>query len=339
MYKRLFRSFLAAVMITSLTATTVLADDVDKLKDDKKKAQNEVDNLENELAYLMTEMDELELKMANKLDEIDESNKELEEAEKKMDLQYKDMKLRIKYMYEDQTASIAEVFLSAVDMSDMLNKAEYMQRVYDYDREKLSDLADTANSVKEIKAKLEKDKEDLDAAQNELTEKQSLLYTTISDKKNDISDLETKIQDAARKAAEAAAASRYNSASTYKSQGNQDSATANAIVQQAYALLGTPYISGASDPSVGFDCSGFTSYLYAQQGIGISRSSSAQVYGGSDVGSLANAMPGDIICYPGHVGLYVGDGMMIHANVPGGSVRLVGVNSIGMTVIGIRRYW
>ncbi len=48
----------------------------------------------------------------------------------------------------------------------------------------------------------------------------------------------------------------------------------------------------------------------------------------------------DVICYPGHVGLYVGGGQMIHANVPGGSVRLVGVNSIGgMSVIAIRRYW
>lgn len=43
--------------------------------------------------------------------------------------------------------------------------------------------------------------------------------------------------------------------------------------------------------------------------------------------------------FSGHVGLYVGGGQMIHANVPGGSVRLVGVNSIGMSVIAIRRYW
>ena len=88
-----------------------------------------------------------------------------------------------------------------------------------------------------------------------------------------------------------------------------------------------------------FDCSGFTSYLFRQYGISISRSSSAQAYGGTAVNGLANAQPGDVICYPGHVGLYVGGGQMIHANVPGGSVRLVGVNSIGMSVIAIRRYW
>ena len=110
------------------------------------------------------------------------------------------------------------------------------------------------------------------------------------------------------------------------------------MVSLAYSLLGVPYVSGGSSPS-GFDCSGFTSYLFRQYGISLSRSSSAQAYGGTAVNGLANAQPGDVICYPGHVGLYVGGGQMIHANVPGGSVRLVGVNSIGMSVIAIRRYW
>ena len=117
-----------------------------------------------------------------------------------------------------------------------------------------------------------------------------------------------------------------------------DSSVASGVVSLAYSLLGVPYVSGGSSPS-GFDCSGFTSYLFRQYGINISRSSSAQAYGGTAVNGLANAQPGDVICFPGHVGLYVGGGQMIHANVPGGSVRLVGVNSIGMSVIAIRRYW
>mgnify|MGYP006352578639 CR=1 FL=1 len=110
------------------------------------------------------------------------------------------------------------------------------------------------------------------------------------------------------------------------------------IIDYASKYIGTPYRSGGIKPG-GFDCSGFTSYLFRQYGISISRSSSAQAYGGTAVNGLANAQPGDVICYPGHVGLYVGGGQMIHANVPGGSVRLVGVNSIGMSVIAIRRYW
>ncbi len=68
--------------------------------------------------------------------------------------QYDDMKLRIKYMYEDQSVSLAEVFLTSSDMSTMLNKAVYMQEVYNYDRNKLDEMAQTASEIKELKENL-----------------------------------------------------------------------------------------------------------------------------------------------------------------------------------------
>ena len=85
---------------------------------------------QNQWAYLLQQMDDLELKMANKSDEIDVANVKLKEAEKVQAAQYDDMKLRIKYMYEDQSVSLAEVFLTSSDMSTMLNKAVYMRRKY-----------------------------------------------------------------------------------------------------------------------------------------------------------------------------------------------------------------
>ena len=294
------------------------------------------------------QMDDLELKMANKSDEIDAANVKLEEAEKIQSAQYEDMKLRIKYMYEDQSVSLAEVFLTSSDMSTMLNKAVYMQEVYNYDRNKLDEMAQTASEIKELKEKLESDKQELDEAQTQLTEKQALLYSTIQETQAKADDVNSQLESAVKKAAEvaakreqerqAAAANQNQQINTTVTPAKGDSSVASGVVSLAYSLLGVPYVSGGSSPS-GFDCSGFTSYLFRQYGISISRSSSAQAYGGTAVNGLANAQPGDVICYPGHVGLYVGGGQMIHANVPGGSVRLVGVNSIGMSVIAIRRYW
>ena len=286
----------------------VFADDVDKLKQQKQQTQQELDNLQDQWAYLLQQMDELELKMANKSDEIDAANVKLEEAEKNQSAQYEDMKLRIKYMYEDQSVSLAEVFLTSSDMSTMLNKAVYMQEVYNYDRNKLDEMAQTASEIKELKEKLESDKQAAEVAAKREQERQ------------------------------AAAANQTQHINTTVTPAKGDSSVASGVVSLAYSLLGVPYVSGGSSPS-GFDCSGFTSYLFRQYGINISRSSSAQAYGGTAVNGLANAQPGDVICFPGHVGLYVGGGQMIHANVPGGSVRLVGVNSIGMSVIAIRRYW
>ena len=351
MRKRIFKGFAAILLTSTITVSTVFAvyaDDVDKLKQQKQQTEQELDDLQNQWAYLLQQMDDLELKMAKKSDEIDAANVKLEEAEKVQAAQYDDMKLRIKYMYEDQSVSLAEVFLTSSDMSTMLNKAVYMQEVYNYDRNKLDEMANTAKEIQDLKTALENDKKELDEAQAQLTEKQALLYSTIQETQAKADDVSSQLESAVKKAAEVAARKAAEQAAAAKaSQAQQttiatptkgDSSVANGVVSLAYSLLGVPYISGGSSPS-GFDCSGFTSYLFRQYGISVSRSSSAQVYGGTAVNGLANAQPGDIICYPGHVGLYVGGGQMIHANVPGGSVRLVGVNSIGMSVIAIRRYW
>ena len=351
MRKRIFKGVAAVLLSSTLTVSTVFAvfaDDVDKLKQQKQKTEQELDDLQNQWAYLLQQMDELELKMANKSDEIDEANAKLEEAEKVQASQYEDMKLRIKYMYEDQSVSLAEVFLTSSDMSTMLNKAVYMQEVYNYDRTKLDEMANTAQEIQDLKTGLENDKKELDEAQAQLTEKQALLYSTIQETQAKADDVSSQLESAVKKAAEvaakkeqerlAAAAAAVSTQQNIATPAKGDSSVANGVVSLAYSLLGVPYVSGGSSPS-GFDCSGFTSYLFRQYGINISRSSSAQAYGGTAVNGLANAQPGDVICYPGHVGIYVGGGQMIHANVPGGSVRLVGVNSIGMSVIAIRRYW
>ena len=343
------RRILAALITSSLVVTPFLAaPSVDDLQKSKASAQSEVNSLQSQLQSIVSKITQLEADLTTKGEEIIQAQADLEQAQEDEKTQYAAMKLRIKYMYEDQSVSLAEVFLTSSDMSTMLNKAVYMQEVYNYDRNKLDEMAQTASEIKELKEKLESDKQELDEAQTQLTEKQALLYSTIQETQAKADDVNSQLESAVKKAAEvaakkeqerqAAAAKQNQQINTTVTPAKGDSSVASGVVSLAYSLLGVPYVSGGSSPS-GFDCSGFTSYLFRQYGISISRSSSAQAYGGTAVNGLANAQPGDVICYPGHVGLYVGGGQMIHANVPGGSVRLVGVNSIGMSVIAIRRYW
>lgn len=93
----------------------------------------------------------------------------------------------------------------------------------------------------------------------------------------------------------------------------------NAVLEIAARYVGVPYVHGGSSPD-GFDCSGFTSYVYAQLGISLPRSSGAYYNVGVQV-SRADAQPGDIIVSPGHVGIYAGENMQIDSPRPGKTVQ------------------
>lgn len=92
------------------------------------------------------------------------------------------------------------------------------------------------------------------------------------------------------------------------------------IVDYAKTFIGTPYVYGGSTPS-GFDCSGFTSYVYRHFGYELNRASRDQRSNGVAV-TRDQLQPGDIICWSGHVALYVGNGQCIHAPRTGTTIRI-----------------
>ena len=86
------------------------------------------------------------------------------------------------------------------------------------------------------------------------------------------------------------------------------------VANFALQFVGNPYVYGGTSLTNGTDCSGFVMRVYENFGVSLPRTSASQRSSGYDVGGIDNAQPGDIVCYSGHVGIYIGNGQIVHAS-------------------------
>ena len=351
------RRILAALITSSLVVTPVLAaTSVDDLQKSKASAQSEVNSLQSQLQSIVSKITQLEADLTTKGEEIIQAQADLEQAQEDEKTQYAAMKLRIKYMYEAGDATALESLVSSEDFSDLLSKAEYVQSVHGYDRDKLEEYVATKQKIADLKDQLETEQSQLESMQTEYETEESNLTTLIDSKQAEVADLDSQIQEAAEKAAkeeeerqkkaeeerqkQLQAASQNstttngnsgnsNSSSSSSNKGNSSSSSSSSsgsyvsgsTVSRAYSALGKPYVWGAAGPN-SFDCSGLVSFCLTGR--------YSHTYSSSDFVGLtkvSNPQPGDICVRVGHVGVYIGGGQMIHAPHTGDVVKISAVPS------------
>lgn len=147
-------------------------------------------------------------------------------------------------------------------------------------------------------------------------------------------------QEAAAKVAREAAAKNNSSESTtetktYAAPVISDSGLGSSVASFACQFVGNPYVWGGTSLTEGADCSGFVMSVYANFGVSLPHSSAADRNVGSAVGSLDEAQPGDLICYSGHVGLYIGNGQIVHASTSKTGIIISNANY--RSILSIRR--
>ena len=411
---------------------------INNLEDQKQTLSAEIDQLDSDLVNIMVEIEILDGELSDNEAQIEQTKADLAVAEENKQKQYEAMKKRIQYLYEKGGDDAwAQMLFQASDFTSLLNQAEYVQQMYDSDRNSLEEFKETVQQVKDLGDQLDSEKAELEEMNQEYQNRQASMQTQLQEKKATSSDYDAQIaqaqsqaaqytelirqqnaeiqkieeeekkaaEEAARKAAEeaakkaaaeeaakkaqeeankkaadeaakkaaeaskkssstsgsntaassgsstssknntsgsssSAATSKDNGSSSSSSSGSSGSSvsynpTGQSVVNYACQFVGNPYVWGGTSLTNGADCSGFIMSIYAKFGVSLPHSSGAMAGCGRGV-SYSEAMPGDIICYAGHVAIYMGGGQIVHASNAKDGIKISG-NAAYRPIVAVRR--
>lgn len=438
---RVARALIASAAVSTLFVTTAFVtpvfaepeNQVEALENQKSEVEAQADSINSQLVSLLVSYKALQQDIENQQVRIGEVGQDLAVAQENEQKQYEDMKLRIKYMYENGDASFAEAILTATSYSDLVNKSEYVEKVHGYDRNKLMEYVQTKEEVANLKTELEGEQADMEVMAQEMSSQQANLESTLTQMRAQIADFDSQLASAQAEADAKVARmqeeqqiaqsksenqtgnvssanqvgsaantgttkptggnatpstgnttpSTGNTGTTKPSGGNTTPSTGNTttpstgnvstttpstgntgmttkpstgsssntskpdnasagqkIANKGCEYIGNPYVYGGNSLTNGIDCSGFVQQIHAKFGISTPRNSTSLRYGGKAV-AVSDMMPGDVVCYEGHVAIYIGGGQIVHASnskpYPAGGIKTS--NAYYRTIVAVRRYW
>ena len=328
--------------------------------------EREVEALDSQIVDTMLEIEAIDKKVSDSKAAIVKTEGEIKTIETNIKEEEKLFGERMEALYINGVTSYLDVVLEATSFSDFISRIDTVKTIIEYDNQIMDGLNTQKTTLANKKQGLEKEQANLVALQTESKNKLATLNKKKEEQGSLIANLESKQklyasqireyqaaieQEQAQRAQQSSATSNNSSKpskpNTSNSSGNSSkpskpstgggqtqpdvpnrgdgSSSGMEIVNYAKRFLGTPYVWGGTTPA-GFDCSGFTSYVYRNAaGISIPRTSGSQANVGQYIGSKGSLQPGDLVFFGSptrHVGIYVGNGQYIHSPRTGDVVKI-----------------
>jgi len=354
------------IVIAALTSIQVFADPLsDQLQQQQeqlnsslavlREAQQKTQALEEKIQMLDTQIQNKMYEIDKNKEKINKTQSNIEDIENKIKEAEEDLKEeqelyceRIRVVYENGgTLGYLQILLESKGIQDFFYRIDTVRRISQLDREikeslnkKMKDLDTQKQTLKTEKEKLialqdtlqqdmdklKADKANVEELVRQAEEEESRYSAQVEAAQAKVAEITRRIQQIreqqmASSGQSSALSSRGNSSMVYSD---------DSIVSYALQFLNTPYVWGGTSPS-GFDCSGYVQYVYANFGIYLPRTTYSQVNVGTTV-SRSELQPGDLVFFgsatsPHHVGIYIGDGMYVHAPRTGDVVKISPLNS------------
>lgn len=220
----------SATMTFALATPYSFADEKETLENKTSDLQSQLAGINQDLLKISDEISDTQMRVTIVNSEILRSEDELTISQQNEDQQYENMKSRIKYMYENGNSSMLELLFSAESMSDLLNKADFIQNISQYDRDMLNELQNIHADIENQKMALQNQQASLNNLENELQQQQAALQQKADETSTDLAQFQAQLQqireqEAAKAAAEAAAKAQQEAAAKAQQQAQ---ASANA---------------------------------------------------------------------------------------------------------------
>ena len=265
---RVVRALIASAAVSTLFVTTAFVtpvfaepeNQVETLENQKSEVEAQADSINSQLVSLLVSYKALQQDIENQQVRIGEVGQDLAVAQENEQKQYEDMKLRIKYMYENGDASFAEAILTATSYSDLVNKSEYVEKVHGYDRNKLMEYVQTKEEVANLKTELEGEQADMEVMAQEMSSQQANLESTLTQMRAQIADFDTQLASAQAEAdakvarmqeEQQIAQSKSENQAGNVSSANQVGSVANTGTTKPTGGNATPSTGNTTTPSTG----------------------------------------------------------------------------------------